>query len=493
MDAAVAVIGLGPTGATLANLLGLLGIDVIALDLRSEVSQAPRAVHFDGECMRIFQTIGVAGAVASVSRINQGMRFVDPDGRLILDWPRPQEEGPMGWHPSWRFHQPELEAILEDRIAAWPSVRVRTGARVEEVVEDQHAITLVLASGERLRVSWVIGCDGARSTVRRAVGGGMQDLGFHERWLVVDAVLERERADLGDHTLQYCHPRHPATYVRGPGARRRWEVALGEETDEEALRPDAVAERLSRWLAPGDARIERAVVYTFHSVIAKRWRAGRLMIAGDAAHQTPPFMGQGMCAGIRDAANLAWKIASVVRDGANETLLDSYQSERAMNVRAYVEGAIRLGRLINASDPQGALESAFRQSDGSYRMSSLDVGLGPGLHEAGGGWLFPQLRLSPVERMDDAIGFGPAILTHAPLGPEADRRAHAAGIVTLRADAYRDLPDLDEDVTLIRPDRYVFGTSMIEDAAGLIARYVSATTGRQKERPVPGVAGADGK
>lgn len=389
----------------------------------------------------------------------------------------------MGWHPSWRFHQPELEEILEARLADWPSVRVRTGARIEAVGQDEDSAILDIDTGERLRADWVIGCDGARSVVRRAIGGGMEDLGFHERWLVIDVLLERERPDLGDHTLQYCHPSHPATYVRGPGPRRRWEIALDDaESEEAALDPVSIEARLGQWLRPGDATIERAAVYTFHSVLARRWRDRRLLIAGDAAHQTPPFMGQGMCAGLRDAANLGWKLAAVV-EGATTELLDSYQSERAPNARAYIEGAIRLGRLINASDPAEALSTAFRQADGSYRMASLDVGLGPGLHH-GNGRLFPQLRLADGRRMDDVIGYRPALLSRIPCD----------GAFLTAA----DLPDLSRTLdkmecaaVMLRPDGVIFATG--DDGSELIARYNSAVAGDQAGMPASRIAPSSGR
>ena len=159
----------------------------------------------------------------------------------------------------------------------------------------------------------MVGCDGARSLVRRFMGAGLDDLGFHERWLVLDFLLERPRDDLGDYSVQFCDPVRPATYVRGVGNRRRWEITLLADEDSNAM---TSAERiwplLRRWVTPEDGRIERAAVYTFHSVVARPWRAGRLLLAGNSAHQTPPFLGQGMCAGIRDAANLAWKLADVV-------------------------------------------------------------------------------------------------------------------------------------------------------------------------------------
>ena len=292
----VAIVGFGPTGATLANLLGLCGLRVALLERERGIPRLPRAVHFDGEVMRIFQAIGVADRVAAVSRVNAGMRFVDPAGRLLLDWPRPQQVGPQGWHPSYRFHQPDLETILRYRLSSVPNVDVVLGADVTAIAQDAELVAIAYREGDRqhtLTARYVVGCDGARSLVRTHITSRAEDLGFHERWLVIDLLLRRERPDLGDFTIQYCHPQTPATYVRGPGLRRRWEIAIADLPDAQALAPANIWQRLARWLTPADAEVERAAVYTFHSVIASSWRRGRLLIAGDAAHQTPPFMGVG--------------------------------------------------------------------------------------------------------------------------------------------------------------------------------------------------------
>ena len=174
----------------------------------------------------------------------------------------------------------------------------------------------------RRRLRW------ARSIVRRFIGAGLDDLGFHERWLVIDVLLKRDRSDLGDYSIQHCNPERPATYIRGTGKRRRWEITVhpGEDT-QAATSPARVWELLRPWIDPDDADIERAAVYTFHSAVAEQWRSGRLLLAGDSAHQTPPFLGQGMCAGVRDAANLAWKLERIVRGLDDDFLLDTYQSD----------------------------------------------------------------------------------------------------------------------------------------------------------------------
>jgi len=287
----VVIVGLGPAGATLANLLALRGVSVLALDREPDIYRLPRAIHFDGECMRVFQTIGIADRLAPELVVAPGMKFVDADGEMLLDWTRPTQLGPQGWHASYRFHQPTLETLLRERLAAQASVDIRLRHDVFSIEPGADRVTLRLenmANGRLSRTSarYVIGCDGARSTVRRFMDTELEDLKSHERWLVVDVILRRDRPDLGDHSIQHCDPARPATYVRGPGQRRRWELMLmpGEDTAEMS-RPEVIWQLLSRWLTPEEAKLERPAVYTFHSVIARGWldrlEAGAVLLRPD--------------------------------------------------------------------------------------------------------------------------------------------------------------------------------------------------------------------
>jgi len=473
------IVGYGPTGATLANLLGLCGLKTLVLEREAAAYHLPRAVHFDDEVMRVFQTVGIAEDLAKTIRVNAGMRFVDTDGNLLLDWPRPQEIGPNGWHASYRFHQPDLEDILRKAVERFDNVAVRSRADVS-LVKDHGDMAEVqyedLATGQRcmVRSKYAIGCDGARSLVRRFIGTGMEDLGFHERWLVIDVILKRPKPELRDYSVQYCNPERPATYCRSPGNRRRWEITvLDHEIDNEITKTESIWALLKPWLSPDEAEIERNAVYTFQSAIAEKWRAGRILIAGDAAHLTPPFMGQGMCTGIRDAANLAWKIALCVKDKAPQSLLDTYQSERQPHAREYIETAIRLGALINYTDSSEALRRTFPQNDGSARMESRKPALGDGL--AAGcqnhrGHLFPQPRLSDARLMDDVCGYVPVLLTA--ISQSKEPVMNASGLRILSANSEPDirlcLEKLGVKAALVRPDRYILGTANTEDELGAL-------------------------
>lgn len=468
----VVVVGLGPTGATLANLLGICGLYVLVIDRFHTPYPLPRAVHFDDEIMRVFQTIGVADDVAGIVRVNLGMRFVDAAGNLLLDWPRPQEIGPQGWHASYRFHQPELEQILRRALNWYDNVEIRTGKEVRNVADRGDVVEISYDCGETgeettVLADYVVGCDGANSIVRGAMNATETDLGFNERWLVADLLLKTQKPELGDHTIQFCNPDRPATYARGPGNRRRWEIAILDGEDAELMRkPDMVWKLLERWLSPDEAEMERAAVYTFQSIIADQWRTGRLLIAGDAAHRTPPFMGQGMCAGIRDASNLAWKLAATVRGQESADVLDSYGRERQPHAREYVETAIRLGRLINASGTEEALNAAFRQADGTVRMASIAPRLGPGLTFGSGplvGTLFPQPELDDGSRLDDQAGYGPVLVVDGRLWGSMPAKIRNTDLFVLKTSQSRQaagfLTSHDVKAVLVRPDRYISGTA----------------------------------
>ena len=396
----VAIIGYGPVGATLANILGAAGLDVVVIEREAAAYHLPRAVHFDDEVMRVFQGLGLAEAIAPHIMISPGMKFVDREGGLLLDWSRPPGIGAQGWHASYRFHQPALEDALRHGVARFPNVTLRAQTSVNAITQTADAATLETSAGPII-ARYVVGCDGANSLTRATIAGnpraadgdGFDDLGFDERWLVTDLILKRPRPDLGDHSIQHCDPARPATYVRAVGERRRWEITLH---DGEA--PTNPWPLLARWITPEDATLERAAIYTFRSAVARQWRNARLLIAGDAAHLTPPFMGQGMCAGIRDVANLGWKLAAVLR-GADASLLDTYQAERASHARAYIETAVRLGGLINTRAMALALGEA---PEGPVKMDSIAPALGG--FTAPLGRPAPQPRLADGTLLDDRIG-----------------------------------------------------------------------------------------
>lgn len=460
----VCIVGYGPTGATLANLLGQDSVSTAVIERQPAPYDLPRAVHFDAEVMRVFQTIGLADRILPTTHISPGMLFVDRQGRLLVDWSRPTEVGPQGWHMSYRFHQPELEQILRDGVDRFACVSVRERREFLGADQDGSGVRVRvqnLATGdiETIRCRYLVGADGARSEVRdQLIGTELDDLNFNQNWLVVDVRLTRPMPALGDHSIQFCEPERPATYVRGTGDRRRWEIALlPEENPDEMTRPANVWARLARWITPQDAVLERAANYTFRSVINRRWRNGRVFIAGDAAHLTPPFLGQGLCAGIRDVANLGWKLIRVLRGQSAPALLDTYASERIPHVTEYIAQAVRLGEVINTCALQ-SVTNGVPTADGGIRIQSIAPRLGPGLAV---GWTDPAQRIAPQptlsdgRRADDVAGYGYALFTRAGLAMPSDCN------VAVIADA-AVLPWLDElgvEAVMVRPDRYVLGAA----------------------------------
>ncbi|MDB3891804.1 bifunctional 3-(3-hydroxy-phenyl)propionate/3-hydroxycinnamic acid hydroxylase [Alphaproteobacteria bacterium] len=404
----VVIVGLGPVGGVLANMMGKAGINTLVIEREAAAYPLPRAVHFDDQTMRVFQSIGVAEKVEEVARINPGMRFVDKQDNLLLDWPRPQEVGPFGWHPSYRFHQPDIEKIMNDGLDRYDCVKVMRNTNVHSLKEAEDSVTLIgKKKGQDFKATgrYVVGCDGAKSIIRQHIGSEMIDFGFQERWLVVDVVLTKPRPDLGDFTIQTCNPERPSTYVRCPLDRRRWEInLLDHEDDELAVSDDFVWARLAPKLTSDDAVLERKAVYRFESKLADIWRRDRMMIAGDAAHLMPPFMGQGMCTGVRDASNLGWKLISVLRDGYSDDLLDSYGSERAAHAETYINTTMNVGTLMNSCETAESLISAMNPDDGTATMASILRGLGPGLandDDPNGGTMFAQPTLLNGVRLDD--------------------------------------------------------------------------------------------
>jgi 3-(3-hydroxy-phenyl)propionate hydroxylase len=288
--------------------------------------------------------------------------------------------------------------------------------------------------------------------------------------VVFDALLKRD-ASLPDHTVQYCNPSRPSTYCNVLGNRRRWEIMLMPGDDPDTIaQPENVWKLVSRWISPEDADIERAVVYTFHSVIAKGWRKGRLLLAGDSAHQTPPFLGQGLCAGIRDVANLAWKLELVLKGRAADSLLDTYETEREPHVREFIALAVKLGDVIQTTDPAVAAERDSRFQAGSPEIFEFPApGLGPGLHTGAGngaGQPFPQPELVNGKLLDEVTGLNFALVARCTLLAALDAATRALLIRTSTVFVDDQSPAIaawldkhDVEAALVRPDRYVLGTA----------------------------------
>jgi 3-(3-hydroxy-phenyl)propionate hydroxylase len=506
----VAIIGFGPVGATLAGLLGKRGWKVAVFDKSTEIFPLPRAIGLDHEVMRIFQALGHMDALLPHTAPYRPSVYLGCDRQPILRFDIAPPPFPLAWRPNYTFNQPKLEAWLRERVTSFPNVSVTLGVTVTGIEEQPDAVRLTLDGGDTSSVDakFVVGCDGANSMVRRIIGTGVEDLAFDEHWLVIDVMLsDAARERLPDTNIQYCQPERPSTYVVLPGNHRRWEIMINEgERAQDLLAPEALWKLLSAWVTPNDAELWRAAAYRFHAVVCERWRSGRIFLAGDAAHQMPPFLAQGMCQGVRDAANLEWKLDLVLKGQASDKLLDSYEAERKPNVIEVTATVKKLGAIICERDPVAARkrDKEALDSQGGVVKTKIRQELIPGLKHGMishahpcAGTQFPQPLISkdgqsPV-MLDDLTGTRFRIVVKADdngsAGLMKDARLHCpdAAVIacgddgTLSIDGTQSGIDTDKALSrwfaqhqcaaaIVRPDGYVFGAVK---TAGEVPQLVS--------------------
>ena len=363
----VIVVGAGPAGCTAALLLADSGIPVTLLERWPQPHPLPRAVHLDDEVARVLDRIGVAEGFLARSRPGSGLRLLDARHRVMAEFHREHQASQHGFPQANMFHQPDLEELLLARVEAHPLIDLRRGAEVIGLDDDDAPGPLTAApvrvhariAGDPQTFTGrvVLGCDGANSTIRELTGITMEDLGFTERWLVVDIQVE-DGLDTWDGVEQICDPARAATFMQVTGDRYRWEFRLFDGEDEAGLiTPAALGQLLQPWTGRGDLaglEIIRSASYTFRARLASRFQTGRVFLLGDAAHLTPPFIGQGLAAGLRDADNLAWKLAHVLTGRAGAGLLASYETERRPHVRALIKKAVRVGWAMTGGQDRTA-------------------------------------------------------------------------------------------------------------------------------------------
>jgi 2-polyprenyl-6-methoxyphenol hydroxylase-like FAD-dependent oxidoreductase len=503
-----AIVGAGPTGLALAILLAQRGRNVTVLERQPAPYPLPRAVHFDHEVGRILQSLGVAHELDGFTEPAPIYEWRNAAGEILLRFGRDKQSGLCGWPESNMFHQPQLEAALERRARSFPNLQLVRGADAHVLHDAGDAVHVAarLESGAALELSarYVVGCDGANSFVRGAIGSGWHDLGFAFDWLVVD-VLPHETRVWSPLNWQLCDPARPTTLVSGGPGRRRWEfMRLPHETIDELNDRETAWKLLAPWdVRPDNATLERHAVYTFRARWADAWRRGRVLLAGDAAHLTPPFAGQGMCSGLRDAANLAWKLDLVLGNLASDALLDSYESERAPHVRTLIDFAVALGRVICVPDPKDAAERDARMIPAAKASGLQSPMPGPKLgsgcwreDDAAAGALFVQGRVArgdQIARFDDLVGSGFALVSmqgdpRPVLSFEQRAFFSAIGGVTAHVGANAALRDVDGAyerwfaahpcaVVLQRPDFTVFGTAKELAGAGVLVDALRTALG----------------
>jgi 3-(3-hydroxy-phenyl)propionate hydroxylase len=342
----VIVVGSGPTGLTLANLLGRFGLAAVLVERNAGTVLEPRAVSIDDESLRTMQAAGAVAAVLRDVVPGYGSHYFSPAGRCFA---KVEPTGtPFGYPRRNAFRQPLLEQRLRENLSASPTITPLFGWRVTEFRDEGDRVSVDFSDPDgqvhRVTCDYLVGCDGASSLVRERLGITLGGTSFDERWLIVD--LENSK-NLEKHTKVFCDIRRPCITLPGPHDTRRFEFKLlPGEIDADLLAPEKITELLAAHGADPAATIRRKVVYHFHARVADRWSKGRVFLAGDAAHLTPPFAGQGMNSGIRDAHNLAWKLAFVARGLAGPGLLDTYERERRDHVWAMIRLALRMGKIM---------------------------------------------------------------------------------------------------------------------------------------------------
>lgn len=346
LTATVLVVGAGPTGLTLANILGQQGIDTILIDRKPGTVAEPRAVSIDDESLRTMQAIGLADAVLKDVVAGYGVHYLTrPGGRCFAKVEPTASE--YGYPRRNAFRQPLFEATLREGLQRHASVRVLFEHTLQSLAQDEQGVRAVLEGPDGtvlVEAAYAVGTDGGRSFVRQSIGATLVGSSFKARWLVVDTEND---TDPFWQTRAYCDPSRPIVEVPGPHHTRRFEFLLKpRETDEDVLRPERIAELLRPFLGDCPAQVVRKTVYTFHARVADRWRVGRIFLAGDAAHLTPPYAGQGMNSGVRDAHNLGWKLAAVLHRKLSPAALDSYETERRDHAWALIRLALNLGMVM---------------------------------------------------------------------------------------------------------------------------------------------------
>lgn len=510
----VAVVGYGPTGMTLAALLGQAGHSVAVIERYRGLYNLPRAATFDDETMRLLQKLGIADEVFPSTRTQRTYDWCNSKGEVLIS-NRFADAGVNGWPEFSMMFQPELERRLDALCRSIPGIEIFQGHRATSVTQtaDEVGIGTVGIQGEdsTFTAEFAVACDGGNSTVRAQLGVGMDDFGFREPWLVCDFELLRS-VDV-PMAMQYGDPEQPTSIVSlGPRHHRFSFMLDGAPAEDAQIPAEVVWARVARWLTPADARLIRTATYTFQSTVAREWRRGRVFLAGDAAHQMPPFLGQGMCSGIRDAHNLGWKLPEVLTGHAGDGLLDTYVTERSPHVRAITLRAVELGRVQTVRDPILARqrdeamlrrETAGEQPD-AFRFPPYGAGL---LHhaatgDAARGELFPQgfVQLpGSAERIrfDDAAPKGWLVVAgdagllpgDSPLGddswslrPEPIVFSPCSGV---SCSGHRHLDDIEGTyarwfrehacgVVVVRPDWRVYGSAAsAPESAALITEAFS--------------------
>src|SRR5262245_27879821 len=533
MDYDIAIMGYGPVGATTAAWLRGQGLKPVVIERMAGIYDKPRAITADHEVMRVMQRAGIGEELRAHIVPHPGTQYLGVDGKPIKQTNVIPPPYPLGWPTGVHFIQPEYEAMLRKSVARDRHIDVLLSHEVVGLAERADGAVLEVndLAAPRMRtitVRYLLACDGANSFVRKMLGIGYEDLAFDEWWIVVDA-WQRRPTPLPQMNTQYCWPSRPASAITGPRNLRRWELKILPHENPETFHDQGRVLEVPKNFVDIDAiELWRSAVYRFHALVAAQWRRNRIFLLGDCAHQMPPFLGQGMCAGIRDAANLIWKLLLVDKAAVSPALLDTYEDERKVHVRNVVAQAKELGLIIGELDHEAArsrdarLRAERAAGTGETVRHRLIPPLARGLiarNQEGqpapaAGTLFPQPEIETADActalLDDVLP--PAFLVvsdtldaqvrlserqltflgrvgavrlvlQSPRAPHS--RPAEPGIVLLMAkdDLFADwLTETGAVAAVIRPDRYVYGvartpadlTQPVDELAGALFDSVPA-------------------
>lgn len=521
----IVIVGGGPNGIAAAHYMGLYGIDCVVLELNQGILPYPRAVGMDDEALRVLQTVGVAEAAHRDMISNVPLRYYNARGVCFAEV-KPSIAD-YGWPMRNIFMQQLLEGTLREELDKRECVDLRQGHEMLELSQDCAGVTLKVkdAAGEpyELSAQYVIGADGGRSCVRKQLGIELIGLTHPRKWVVVDAANDTLEAP---YTALHADPQRPFVCIYLPYRQRRWEFMLMEGEDEVKMCEEGNIRRLIRGHI-GDAvdqlEIVRIRAYTHNSRVAERFVSGRVALIGDAAHITPPWAGQGLNSGLRDVANLCWKLAAVVKGRAKESIIQSYDLERRGHATDLIALADNMGAVLGLTNPLVAgvrdwLFQAVNTVD-NLRSHLLEFKFKPkatitkGLvyHERADvreGDLVGQLFIQPqVEnadgarvRFDDVLGPWYAVIgyrTNPTAGLSAEARAFWNGLETrfiqvnrsrsgnrnqpLSAEGVISVEDVDnrlddwfsqvrDNVVVVRPDRFIAAITTPERLEGVLAK-----------------------
>jgi 3-(3-hydroxy-phenyl)propionate hydroxylase len=479
----VAVIGYGPTGATAANILGQLGLKVLVADRDADVYNRARAISTDEEVMRIWQSVGLSDRLQQDMLPDRPLTFVDANNVPFLDLKvTPRGAG----HPPQQFlYQPAVDHVLREGVQRFPNVEVLLEHECLRVQPKDNGVEVMLAdlrsdTSKRVRASYVIAADGGSSPIRGQLGVGYTGKTYTERWVVIDTKMLKEW-EAHDRLRFHCNPDRPTVDCPTPLGHHRWEYpARDSEDEQELLRDEAIWKVLGdQGITAENVKILRAVIYSHHVRIADRWRVGRIFLAGDAAHAMPPWIGQGMSAGVRDAANLCWKLAAVLHGQAPDSLLDSYQTERKPHVTEVTKRAVRTGRVITERNPVIArvrnhvMRTLLRVPALSARLEKVtwipaaryrDGFFAADTHPARG-WQVPQPWVVDADgakvRLDDVLA-GKWTILHIGLPPTGTRRWAELGVPTVEVvepSLIDWLRHRKAAAAVLRPDGFIYAAA----------------------------------